>query len=451
MMNSKNKSLVVALPIEVKSRELFSKSILAYHLARLGITVLIGRQAELSRLCFYYPELHYLDKSCAKTKINFFKKLRNSGYTISAFCEEGLGYRSSIQYVGERVSEESLNLIHTFWCWGEKQLDDIHSIIKSEKLVVTSHHRGAILNYHKTRYSHPLPIANKRKVLFLGTFGKVNPADKNNLSYSDILKKRGTLSSAWPESKYIEWDKINRKNFYSFLDLIEKSCSKYKDIDFLVKPHPSENPEPYINLTSKYPNLSIANTPSTLNEISAASLIVTGMSTTAIEATLLDKPCVVYTPYRARFTEIPVVQEWGLIIDDIQIALNYIEGINQSFLRKTVKDKSHIVCNIDTPFDEQFTEFAYAILQLVRTNLAPNLVNHLYRISYLAQGVLKHLYRTINPSPVQERVISKCPYINKVDVEECISSMNMYSTYCHTSVKIEERFKNVVTVSPLHY
>ena len=95
--------IIVALPIEVKSRELLPKSILAYHLVRHGSPVLIGGKTKYQSFVLLFKTYIIWTKVLQKQNFLLFKSLSQSGFTISAFCEEGLGYRSPIQYVNERI------------------------------------------------------------------------------------------------------------------------------------------------------------------------------------------------------------------------------------------------------------------------------------------------------------------------------------------------------------
>ena len=123
----------IFLPIEVLSRELPYKAPLAFYLAKLGHEVFIGRQQEIRLFWIFKDDFFYIDKSCALTKFKLFKDLKACGGGIGIFCEEGLVYRKRTVYI-ERVNNKVFELIDIFWCWGQRQYDDLKECLEEKNL-----------------------------------------------------------------------------------------------------------------------------------------------------------------------------------------------------------------------------------------------------------------------------------------------------------------------------
>ena len=92
--------------------------------------------------------------------------------------------------------------------------------------------------------------------------------------------------------------------------------------------------------------------------MASSALIITGMSTTAIESALMDIPCIVYTPFRLDFAEIPVIQSMGIIansINDVHLAISNLYCIKKILKSSDVGDLVH---GLELSSADQFDAFA---------------------------------------------------------------------------------------------
>ena len=163
------KKVTIFLPVETFSRELPYKAPLAVILASFGYKVLIGRQQELRLYWFNRKKFFYIDKSSAKTKFNLYQDIKNCGGGIGVFCEEGLVYRTKKQYISERVFKKSFELIDIFWCWGNRQYNDLSGDFNPKKLKIIDSPRLAIINNIKDKY---ISKVKKKNILFNTSFGR---------------------------------------------------------------------------------------------------------------------------------------------------------------------------------------------------------------------------------------------------------------------------------------
>ncbi len=116
------------IPIETKVRELHAKSFLAAHAAVAGMQVVLGDQRVIAEALHRLPRGIYVDKSISRTKTAHYHRLKRLGFSIVAWCEEGLTYRDKAKYQFERICPASIAPLDAFFAWGDVHKRDILEI-----------------------------------------------------------------------------------------------------------------------------------------------------------------------------------------------------------------------------------------------------------------------------------------------------------------------------------
>ena len=116
--------MIVALPIEVKERELYSKLLICYYLLKLDskIKVLLTKSSILLNGKIKKKKLIYFEKSLSKHKIKSHQKFLENNYIVS-LDEEGPFYHWSNILRNNRINVKTINNknFKFFFLWGENE------------------------------------------------------------------------------------------------------------------------------------------------------------------------------------------------------------------------------------------------------------------------------------------------------------------------------------------
>jgi len=288
------------IPVEIQHREMLAKLYLGAVAVSKGFSVVVGDQKEIARRTSELKPGIYLDKSVAKTKRLFFEKLRKLGHTPVALCEEGLVYRNKDRYLNERIDPKTFSQANIFFCWGETQKNDIsENVIEKDKLLITGNPRFDLLRDEFRQ------IWKKESDLLFKKYGKFILINTNFSRYNrlpgtadviELLQRRGTLDPVHGPAYYEGLVQHLATIMEAFLEVIPKIAQRFPEHAIVLRPHPGENVEPYVQLAKNYINIKINNNGSVVPWLLAADVVIHNSCTTGIEAWVLDRPVISYMP-----------------------------------------------------------------------------------------------------------------------------------------------------------
>src|SRR5699024_5517070 len=96
-----------------------------------------------------------------------------------------------------------------------------------------------------------------------------------------------------------------KKLYQSFLEMIESTAIKFPHLNIVIRPHPGENRQSYLQAFRQYKNIHVIHEGSIIKWLLAAKVIIHNGCTSGIEAFLLDRPVIAYTPYHTKDTSLP--------------------------------------------------------------------------------------------------------------------------------------------------
>ena len=116
--------MIVALPIEVKERELYPKLLICYYLLKFDpkIKVLITKSSILMNEKIKKKNLLYFEKSLSEHKVKSHQKFLKNNYIVS-LDEEGPFYHWSNILKNNRINVKTINNknFKFFFLWGENE------------------------------------------------------------------------------------------------------------------------------------------------------------------------------------------------------------------------------------------------------------------------------------------------------------------------------------------
>lgn len=296
----------INIRIETKSREFIYKMKLADVLMHKGYGVVI--QQDFGGDVEDLPRGVYFINSIYKDSEEKLKEIKQRGNRIVLMDEEGLVIRNEKEYI-RRLPDQCLRYVDSICCFGEYQADLIKRMSELEKLNIyaTGNPRINILSSSKKIANQDIVDKIKREygnfLLVISNFSTVNLIGSNN-SYEDrlrikkkIFQEMGLIRGEVEEQEFEIRFQYLYKLFTSFIDLVNEIGEKHKEINVVVRPHPSENRNIWDSIANKYENIHVVYDGNMINWLEAATLVVQNGCTSAIECLYMNRPCISYRPY----------------------------------------------------------------------------------------------------------------------------------------------------------
>jgi surface carbohydrate biosynthesis protein len=289
------------IPIETKIRELFGKSLLAACAAEAGMQVVLGDQRVISQSLHHLPRGLYLDKSISRTQIAHFRRLRRMGFSVAAWCEEGLVYRDKSAYQFERIYPESMGEVDAFFAWGASQRRDVLEVVPEAADKVHS--------YGNPRFDFLQPalrgVFDDDVRVLVSTYGRYILVNTNFSRFNrfhgrddvvDVLRARGILTKNEQEDYYQRSVEHLGEVFRFFANAVPKLAAAFPNVTIIVRPHPSENHDRWRSELSGHSNVLVSAEGNAIPWMLGAQAVIHNACTTGVESFLLDRPTIAYVP-----------------------------------------------------------------------------------------------------------------------------------------------------------
>lgn len=288
------------LPIDYKTREFDGKALLALEAADRGWGVLLSRKAPV-RTERGLPSGVVIERAIAPGLAKKMELAKDAGRRVVAWCDEGLVYLDAAEYRRRKVDPAAYDLVEHFFAWGQNHADDVHAAVPGapDKVRLTGNPR---FDLHRPEYRG---IYDAKVAELKGRYGDfilVNTKfSKHNGVYSleDTVKlerRAGVVQTDEDEEHLRGWGEFHRIGFEAFRELIGKLRQAFPDRTIVVRPHPSERREPWLELAAGLPNVVVDRDGNVVEWLLAAAVSIHNNCTTGVEAYLLGRPSISYRP-----------------------------------------------------------------------------------------------------------------------------------------------------------
>ncbi len=322
-------SLNLYIPIEVKSRELAAKVLLATHAARCGFDVIFGRKNDLNELVVHMPAGVYLGLGVFENFCSFYARLKKLGFSVVVNEEEGLVTYADSMYVDMRLSRSTLGWVDEVLTWGLENQRVLTEAFPEfvEKFHITGNPRFDLLKPQVQRVYDEDMRAIRAKygdyLLVCTSFSSINHFDPK-LDYIKSLVEKKTLRSQASIDKFKRYRELKQKTFAAFLDAIPRLAAALPGIQIVVRPHPSENGEVYRKAIASIPNAHVDSRFSVHPWILGAHAIVHHYCTTSIEALAAGTPRFALRPVKDELCEKSIPFDCSVECSDVDQLLAHI-------------------------------------------------------------------------------------------------------------------------------
>ena len=281
---------MIVIPIEVKAREFQSRLLIAEYLYNKGLKVVLGSERSILYLIDQIQApFVYFDKSISKNKIFLYENLKARGCRICSIDEEGLSVVNNYKgYTQKRFSKHMLQLVDKVFFWGTIDYSPIVEIYPqyNKKFFITGNPRLI-----------PSKIdVNKRYLCaFISNFTFNHASGESN--FWTKLESLGRIPTAKDRVFYETVLRQQERGFNLFVCMIKDVLRNFPKKNFVVRPHPSENPKYWTDLAKDFDNLNVdLGEVKAIETITSASVMVHMGCTTGIESALYGIKTIAYLP-----------------------------------------------------------------------------------------------------------------------------------------------------------
>jgi surface carbohydrate biosynthesis protein len=287
---------IIFFPLEIFNRDFHCKCLLAYKLAKVGYHVYIGRKAEIHNKIKYFKNCIYFGVVTVENYCDFYKDLKRLNHFVVILDEEGLVTFQNKMYLDFKVSRNTIKYIDLLLTWGEENKKILQDSKLSKqlrgKIFVTGNPRIDLLKkkYNNIFLKEISHIKKKygRFVLYNSSFSFLDHFTKG-IDYSLELKKQKVIKTNNDEKKFFIYRNILKSSKEIFIDSLELLATTYPNLNFVIRPHPSENHETYKNLSKLHRNVFLDYSYSIQPWLISCEALINSYCTTACEASVIGK------------------------------------------------------------------------------------------------------------------------------------------------------------------
>jgi surface carbohydrate biosynthesis protein len=290
------------IPIEIKSRDLDGRLLITLEALKNDFNIIIGKQLELKYLITKYPQGIYFAKSASIADLNNFKNLKNFNHKIAVLDEEAIIHQNEEAHIKSRYSNETLPLIDAILSWGEYD----NSVVKkyfpehiNNYYIVGNPRMDLLRNELRSFYKEAKKnLKNKygKYIIIPSSFAMCNHHTESGARI-EWRKSMGMVNKPEDIPFYTNYANHFDSIFKEFLNVIPKLADEFNNYTFIVRPHPSENFNIWIDRFKEYKNIKVIYEGSVIPWLYASELVIHNGCTTGIESFLLDKNVISYRPY----------------------------------------------------------------------------------------------------------------------------------------------------------
>ncbi len=391
-MHADFKTLLI--PVESQVRELDGKILLACTAAEKGYRAIIGSRAYIHYYSSRTRNAIYIAKSMRRFSDRMFGILHDLGHRIVAWDEEALVRLPDNEYYLHRLSPNNFKHIDHLFAWGESNATVLKQYpgYQGQPIHLFGNPRVDIIRPELREYFRPEVDKITQQygdfLLINTNFGQVN-------HFINTQGKKEASRDKNFDAKFRNNYMSNRfshkqKLFDYFKELIPSLSKQFPNINFIVRPHPSENLGSWRDLLSENNNVHVVNNGNVIPWIIASSGLISNGCTTSIEASILEKPTLGYYPISNLETDdaLPKAlcdvcttdQQLYSLIDSI------VSGTYKTSIKKDVILSQHI-SNISGSFSTD------QIIDTLHYSYASNIFKEISLVSRV-KGILHNEART---------------------------------------------------------
>ena len=305
------------LPCETRVREFDAKLLLGLVAAGRGICTIVGAKKTIDLSLSRYPAGVYIGKSVTARSRHNLALARSCGHRVALWDEEGLVWASREVYWRTKVDGPTLNEPELLIAWGEDNADAWreHPEHAGGPIAVCGNPRADLLK-------KPLQALFEDEVARIrsqyGRFVLIN----TNFSRVNHVQPRQNRHLKWlreqrPDDPRGGFAAHKYELFKAFTEAIPALARTLPEVQFVVRPHPSERRETWEDLLNGLDNVRIDSRGNVVAWLLASDGLIHNGCTTAVEAFQVARPALAYRPVRSQRFDHPLPNDISLSCENL--------------------------------------------------------------------------------------------------------------------------------------
>lgn len=297
----------IYLLIEEVNREMLSRLRIGRAVVALGHPVLTGQQWWFTANFEALPPGVVLFKGNNRIQTQFMGQAHKAGHLTASIDEEAFVSSSATEINAQyhALAETYCDLFLVQGTFQHRVLLDRFPAAR-ERVVMTGNPRADLLKDTRFRPRDPMVdqyLADHGPYTLINTnFTTINPKLGDTFSYYQTCLRVGVLDDPEtpPYRRFMTWCQWERENLRAMTALIHRLAARQHarlhDRRIVVRPHPSENAEIWIDQMAGLPGVDVQVEGDHLAWIDRADILVHSGCSTGLEAHLLGRPAISLTP-----------------------------------------------------------------------------------------------------------------------------------------------------------
>jgi len=306
------KQRTIVFPVEILARELDSKLLLALCAKERGWKALIGGQDAINDFVHRRDPCVYFGKSARSGDTELFAELKALGHNVVVLDEEAL-VRQSDHIFLMKHDQDALKNVDLLLTWGEdsREMWLRSGMLNGLRTEAVGNPRVDML-MPRLRHYHQETIDGIRLrygdfVLFNSNFGTVNHKVTGGVQFKLARRAKGQEVKKDAAEFLIH----KRALFDRFCVLIPKLAASIAPRNLVIRPHPTENHDPWKKAAAGCANVHVVFEDSVVPWIAAARVLIHNGCTSAVEAAIKGTSVVTYRPVTSLRFDNPLPNAMG--------------------------------------------------------------------------------------------------------------------------------------------
>ncbi len=322
-IEAENAAYRVCIIVDHPDRDLHGTILVARNLLDHGVDVYLTPMYlkwEILLLTPHVVVLNYIRNA----NIDFVKACLKSGIRVVLSDTEGTGIKQLM------VNAKDVLKYADRWClWGYSQyrlfLENFPEA--GNMLVVTGAPRLDFLAKKWRGAITPIPRRSQPMVLINTNFPIYQPRFQSRDVERAALIKTGEISGDEADRLIAEVATAHA----AMIDAVGRAAAKFPNLDFVIRPHPFENIEPYQRALASRPNVQILNSGNVHEYLKACDVLLHFHCTTSLEAAMMDKPTILLGTVPSKLFPmgtVPMIEDDSLVVKNLDQLFGLLEMLS---------------------------------------------------------------------------------------------------------------------------
>lgn len=340
---------ILYLPIETIAREFNARMLLTHRALGRGYSVIVGEKHNVYKAAEILKSGVYFYKSHSANNFPENKSSESTDFKFVSLDEEGLVFVDDEEYLlnSKPYELEHLDIVFT---WG-------------------SHQRDVLVRENPELEAKAIPVGNPRfdllrpelRVLYetesnkicekWGKYILINtnfvPGNFSRLYGCSYVESREhqflNIIGRTPSEKERDFIKAEaryyKKLFEQYIEMIKIISSKFPNINFILRPHPSEDIINWREALKGIDNVCVLFKGNAADWILGALAVIHTGCTTGIESWILGKIVIAYNQNDGEGVEPPLPNKFGIRIDNVENLCSVLEKIISGKLEYEINEE----------------------------------------------------------------------------------------------------------------